>query len=525
VLDGPRTAASVASGRSKLIGLHIAQAGQAPVYYTQDFTKGLAALTGQPRLYHDAPLALAIELRHGLPNAPFDDIRAMLRLLEHPSQVLEQAETLRTPGTADTRAASLTRVLEVRRLAPQLLQRIEAEGLGYVYREIELPVAIPTAVMITAGLRFDRHTLNQIRTNQWARAERARSALRKLAGSRFNPDDAQGVYRFLYQDLALPCPQETRRLGISKTALIQLEPLHVAACLLLTYRDAKPAFDSSAAILEALGPDSIVRGDLDPLGTSSGRYSCSNPPLQVLDARVRAAVKASPGHLLLEADYSQMELRVLAHFSQDVQLLEAFARGYDLHRRTVARVLNIEEAAVTEADRQLGKKLNFGIVYGQTAFGLAEDLGISEADAQELLAAHMAAYPGVARWITQVHEQVATTGEVRTLFGRRRCLPKIFSALPADVAEARRQAVNTIIQGTAADLFKLTLIRLNQELPPEVKMLLPVHDSVLFEVPEGMIEQAEREIVAAMEITPPEFSVPLRAETGTGRTWAECKAG
>ena len=348
--------------------------------------------------------------------------------------------------------------------------------------------------------------------------------LPSYAGPRFNPDDNAAVQKLLYQDLGLPHMQETRHgnPATTKSALAQFE--HPAVGLLREYRDAKPAVDSARAVLDALGEGSIVRGNLDPLGTLTGRYSCSDPPLQALDARVRKAVEAAPGYLLLEADYSQMELRVLAHFSQDQALLAAFEHNQDLHVRTAARVLGIPEDAVTAQQRQLGKTLNFGIVYGQTAHGLASDLAMPLQRAQALLEAHKQAYPGVAAWVARVHEQAHNNGEVRTLFGRRRYLPNIYSASPADAAEARRHAVNTIIQGTAADMLKLALIRLHDSLPAAVKMLLPVHDSVLLQVPEPLLEETRQIVTDAMESLPEGFSVPLRVDVQSGKTWAACQA-
>jgi DNA polymerase-1 len=225
----------------------------------------------------------------------------------------------------------------------------------------------------------------------------------------------------------------------------------------------------------------------------------------------------------MEADYSQMELRVLAHFSQDAGLLRAFQHNIDLHRRTAARVLGIAEPDVTDQQRQLGKTLNFGIVYGQTAYGLAEELAVPMQQAEAMLAAHAAAYPGIAAWIAEVHRHVANTGEVRTLYGRRRYLPNIYSTLPGAVAEAQRQAVNTIIQGTAADLLKMALIRLNEVLPAEVKMLLPVHDSILLEVPINLVEASCQIVADAMQTAPAGFSVPLKVAIRTGMTWAACQ--
>jgi DNA polymerase-1 len=477
-----------------------------PARFHEDVRGVLAALGNRPRIYYDARLALAVELLHDLPLPPsYDDVRALLALLQQPAP----------PGLTQPRdTASLA---EMQRLAPQLLQRIDNEGLGRVYRDIELPVAIPTAAMLNAGLRVNRQVLGEIHSNQYSRMEVARRTLRREAGRYFNPDDAAAVRRLLYNDLGLPCPLETRHgnQAISKAVLAQLVPQHPLVAQLQTYRDAKSAYDSAKGVLDAVGGDSIVRGNLDPLGTLTGRYSCSDPPLQALDKRVRRAIEAAPGCVLLEADYSQMELRMLAHFTQDPALLHAFQHDEDLHRRTAARVLGIPEDAVTADQRDLGKTLNFSIIYGMTPVGLAE--------AEALLAAHAEAYPGITTWIAQVHQQAATTGDVRTLYGRRRYLPNIYSTLPGAAAEARRQAVNTIVQGTAADLLKLALVRLNEMLPADVRMLLSVHDSVLFSVPVELVGETRRIVVEAMEATPEGFGVPLKVEVKVGRTWADCK--
>ncbi len=309
----------------------------------------------------------------------------------------------------------------------------------------------------------------------------------------------------------------------SNKALQALAPQHRVVPAILAYQQQKPVRDAATALLAHLGTDNIVRAELDPLGAATGRFSCSSPNLQGLPAAVLPAIEAAPGCVLLESDFSQMELRVLAHFSQDAALLHAFQHDIDLHVRTAASVLGIAETDVTDQQRSLGKTLNFGIVFGQREYGLADELGVTMQRAEELLAAHATAYPGVAAWIAEVHQQAANIGEVRTLYGRRRYLPNIYSTLAGDVAEARRQAVNTIVQGTAADLMKMALIRLNDALPEGVKMLMPVHDSVLLEVPSALVEETQQIVVEVMESTPTSFAVPLKVEIKTGRTWAECK--
>ena len=226
--------------------------------------------------------------------------------------------------------------------------------------------------------------------------EIAQRQVQEIAGRPVNLDSAPEVVRFLYEELGLTVPSWTANgnPSTSNEALQALATQHPAASTVLVYQQQKPVRDAATALLAHLGADGVVHAELDPLGAATGRFSCSSPHLQGLAAPVLQAIEASPGYVLLEADYSQFELRVLAHFSQDSALLHAFQHDIDLHVRTAARVLGIAEADVTDQQRALGKTLNFGIVYGQTAYGLADELGVPMQRAEELLAAHAAAYPG-----------------------------------------------------------------------------------------------------------------------------------
>jgi DNA polymerase-1 len=285
-----------------------------------------------------------------------------------------------------------------------------------------------------------------------------------------------------------------------------------------------PAHARAAALLPQVRPNGRIYADLDPLGAVTGRYSCRDPNLQGQPPAVLAAVEASPGHLLIEADVSQCELRVLAHFSQDAALLAAYRDGkVDLHVQTAAAALGIAAGQVSDEQRGIGKQVNFAIIYGMAADSLAQKLRMLPAEAQALLDGYFATYPAVRSWIAQVHASSFEDRQVRTLRGRRRRLPGIRSRDPSAVAEARRHAVNTIVQGTAADLLKMALIRLHDSLPEEVRMLLPVHDSLLCEVPQALVEETREIVKNAMESTPTGFRVPLKVDIKTGRTWADCK--
>jgi len=416
---------------------------------------------------------------------------------------LDAGEQLRSPEAgADNIADACQRVEEMQRLAPPLLQRIATEGLASVYRDIEKPSAPVTAAMIATGVRVKRSIVQGLVNEHGARMQSACRRLRRQFGRRFNPDHATAV-------------QVLTALPDNDSATLNLE----------RYRQSAAAFHSARGVLATLGYGSRVRPDLDPLGAVTGRFTCKNPPLQSLHPLVRAAIVPAPGHMLVELDYSQIELRILAHLSQDRALTEAFEQGADLHRRSAAHAFGIPADAVTRAQRQVGKKLNFSIIYGQTAYGLAQEMKVSHDSAAQLLAAHADAYPGVATWIAAVHEQAVATGEVRTLYGRRRILPNITSATPRLLAEAKRHAVNTIIQGTGADLLKLALIRLHDALPTDVRILLSVHDSVLLEVPEHMVSEVTQLSRGVLESVQEGFCVPLRVDVGVGQSWAACGNG
>ena len=321
-LDGPRNAAAVAAGRSHLLGASIAVGSAPPAYIPRDGVgEQLAALGYRSRVVYDAPLAITIALRHNLPFSPvYDDLRAAFKLLEAAAPPpLQSAELLRAPTSSSTDSAelSLARAGAIQQLTPQLLQRIDAEGLDYVYHNIELPIAIPTAVMAAVGVHVDRGVLTQLLDDNIAIAEHAQNALQDVVGREFNPDNHQAVRHLLFTELALPRVGITRNgnATVDQATLQWLEPYHPAAGWLRRYHDAMPLVRALRALQNALDAQTIVRTDLDPLGTLTGRLSSSAPPLHGLDRRLRTSIEARPGHMFVEADYSQMELRVLAHLS------------------------------------------------------------------------------------------------------------------------------------------------------------------------------------------------------------------
>jgi DNA polymerase-1 len=264
---------------------------------------------------------------------------------------------------------------------------------------------------------------------------------------------------------------------------------------------------------------------------ATGRLSSSDPNLQNIPVRteagreIRRAFIADDGNVLLAADYSQIELRVLAHMTGDADLIDAFKRGADIHRTTAARVFNRAEADVTADQRRASKTINFGVLYGMSAFRLANDLGIAQAEAKEFIESYFARYPKIRQYLDATLEEARATGKVTTLFGRVRYIPEIHNRSWTVRGNAERMATNAPIQGTAADLLKLAMIRLDAVLAaeaPEAAMLLTVHDEIVLEVPERSVERVEPLVRSTMEGVYP-LAVPLAVETHWGRSWFEAK--
>jgi DNA polymerase-1 len=263
----------------------------------------------------------------------------------------------------------------------------------------------------------------------------------------------------------------------------------------------------------------------------TGRLSSSNPNLQNIPIgdefglRIRSAFVADPGCRLISADYSQVELRVLAHLANDPVLIEAFTRGEDIHARTALEIFGVPPALQTHEHRRMAKAINYGVVYGLSSFGLAGRTGTSKTEAQQYIDAYFRRYGKVKELLDRLVEEARATGRVRTLFGRLRPIPEIHSQDAPSRNRAEREAMNTPVQGTAADLMKLAMIKVHTRLQREkmrTRMLLTVHDELVFESPEAELEQAREIVEAEMESAYP-LKVPLRVDIGVGQNWKEAK--
>ncbi len=423
------------------------------------------------------------------------------------------------------------------RLAPLLRAEVEARGLLAVYEKIDLPLAPVLARMERAGVRVDPEVLGRLAVRMEEELVRLERKVFELAGQEFNINSPQQLAEILYDKLNLPAPRRTRTRSRSTAAdvLEELAAKHPLPRAVLEYREvAKLKSTYVDALPRLIHPETgRLHTRFSQTGTATGRLSSSNPNLQNIPVRtelgreIRAAFAAEPGWLLLSADYSQIELRLLAHVSQDPVLLEAFRKGEDIHARTAAEVFGVPPALQTPEHRRIAKVINFGILYGVSAFGLAQQLGIEPSEAKQFIAAYFERYPGVKRWLDAQLDEVRRTQYTRTLFGRLRPIPEILAQQNALRGFAERTALNTPLQGTAADLIKLAMIDIDRRLQQErfrTRMILQVHDELLFEVPETELDRLRAMVRPAMEnvetFSGP-LAVPLVVDLKAGRNWRD----
>jgi len=421
------------------------------------------------------------------------------------------------------------------RLAERFLPEIEAKGLMELYREVELPL-IPVLVDIeTQGMALDRGFFEKMGERLAGELATLQRDCYLLAGGEFNLDSPRQLATILFEKLGLP-PVKRTKTGYSTDSEV-LETLALShdlprrileyrelAKLKSTYVDAIPA-----AVSRVTGR---VHSSFNQAVAESGRLSSSEPNLQNIPARTalgreirRGFVPSEPGWVLLVSDYSQIELRILAHLSKDESLREAFLSGQDIHRQTAAIVFGLDPEAVTQELRTRAKEVNFGVVYGMGAFGLARRLGIPREEARRFIEGYFARFTGVRRFQEEAIQQARDLGYVTTLLGRRRYLPEIRSRNFNVRAFAERVAINSPIQGTAADLLKIAMIRIHQRLRGNglpARLLLTVHDELVFEVAKEAAAELGDLVRAEMEGAI-ELDVPVVVGIGVGRTWYEAK--
>jgi DNA polymerase I len=421
------------------------------------------------------------------------------------------------------------------RLAPVLHAEVEKQGLHDLYEKIDLPLAGVLARMEAAGVLVDRSELEKLSSKLQKEISEIEESIYKSAGYEFNVNSPSQLAEVLFDRLQLQPPRRVRAKARSTAAevLEELALAHELPKKVLEYRELAKLKSTYADVLPRLVHPATGRlhTRFSQTGTATGRLSSANPNLQNIPVRtelgreIRAAFVASPGAKLLSADYSQIELRILAHVSEDPVLVEAFRKGEDIHSRTAQEVFGVAPFAQSPEHRRVAKVINFGVIYGLSAFGLAQQLGIEQREGAKFIAAYFERYSGVKQFLDQQIAETRKTKFTRTMFGRVRPIPEIDSPQPNLRSFAERTAMNTPMQGAAADLIKLAMIELDRRLPAEgyeAKMILQVHDELLFEAPEKEIPRLRGIVKEVMEGVH-KLRVPLLVETKVGDNWRDLK--
>ncbi len=420
------------------------------------------------------------------------------------------------------------------RLATALRTEVEQAGLLQLYDDIDLPLVPMLARMEQAGVKIDRSALREMSSRLEREVDAKAREIYECAGCEFNVNSPKQLGDILFNKMNLPKPVKYGKGKTISTAVDVLETLaltHDVARLVLEYRQLSKLKSTYVDALPALLNSTTGRlhTTFGQTGTATGRLSSANPNLQNIPIRtelgreIRAAFTVEPGHVLLAADYSQIELRLLAHFSKDPLLVEAYRRGDDIHTLTASQVFGVPPLMVTADHRRQAKVVNFGIVYGLSAFGLSQNLGIEPSEAKQFINAYFEKYKGVRAFIDSTLEEARREQKVRTLFGRVRPIPDINSKNANLRGFAERTAVNTPLQGTAADLIKIAMIRIDagiREHGLKSRMTLQVHDELVFEVPEKEVETVKTLVRDQMERVHP-LIVPLLVEIGVGKNWRD----
>ena len=438
-------------------------------------------------------------------------------------------------------------VVAIQQLKTALFAALRREELWELYHEVELPLVEVLSALEMRGIAIDLPRLQRLSERLATRLESLEREIYEIAGGKFNIDSPSQLAKVLFDDLGLRSIKKTKT-GRSTDAevLEELAAEHALPARILQFRQMGKLKSTYAdALPRSVHPATgRVHTSLRQDVASTGRLSSHDPNFQNIPVRsesgteIRAAfVAGEPGWRLLAADYSQVELRVLAHFCEDPTLIDAFARDEDIHRRVAAEVFGVGLEGVTAEMRRAAKGVNFGIIYGQSAFGLAKAIGISNADAEKFIEAYFARYPGVEEFMFQVLEQTARKGYVKTILGRRRVIQGVRSPSRRTISRQKnlpeRLAINTIIQGSAADLIKIAMIRIQRRLMnplthppasglPRSRMLLQIHDELLFEVPDEECLTVARLVREEMSGAA-RLRVPLKVDVKSGANWAECE--
>jgi DNA polymerase-1 len=530
VVDSP-------SSESQRIALSAAAATSYTAELAGPHRQRLAALLADPappKAVHDVKAALHALSATGIELAGVEDDTMLYSYLLDSSYGSHTLADVALRRLGLKLSGSLAESADITlRLAVALREELDQDAdLDRLYREIDLPLARVLLAMEQAGVELDCDVLAVMSSKLGSDVRSLESRIHQLAGEEFNVNSPRQLGDVLFSRLNLPRPVKYGKGKTISTAQDVLEGLaaeHEIVRLVLEFRQLTKLKSTYIDALPQLCRNGRLHTSFNQTVAATGRLSSTNPNLQNIPIRtelgreIRAAFIAAPGCLLVGADYSQIELRLLAHYSQDPLLLEAYRTGTDIHALTASEVFGVPPMLVDAEHRRRAKAVNFGIVYGLSPFGLSQQLGIEQKEAKRFIEAYFARYAGVRTFIDRTLEQARQDGFVRNLFGRKRPIPDLLSKNPNLRGFAERTAVNTPLQGTAADLIKIAMIRLDRELRErkmQSRLLLQVHDELLLEAPEAEVEQAKALLQECMENAHP-VSVPLLVEVSVGKNWRD----
>ncbi len=530
----------------KLLGLGLADGGRVAAVPLEDHSQRTELLEAlrpaladrlRPKAVHNSKLLRVLLRNDGVELAGVADDPMLYSYLLEPLATSHALEDVLLRRLGRRMERSLSEATEcTRELAALFPPEIVREDLKDLYDQIELPLASALADVELIGIRLDPSILAKMSGEFDKELTTLTREIYDLAGGAFDINSPKQLGEILFEKLKLPGGRRLKKSGQYSTDASVLESLaerhelprkiieyRTRTKLKSTYIDALPKYiNPGTGRLHTSFNQTVAR---------TGRLSSSNPNLQNIPIgdefglRIRSAFVAEPGWMLISADYSQIELRVLAHMSEDPLLIEAFSRNEDIHSRTAQEIFGVPPALQTHEHRRTAKAINYGVIYGLSSFGLAARTSTSKSEAQRYIDAHFDRYRKVKEFLDGLIEQARRTGRVRTLFGRLRPIPEINSKDVAARNRAEREAMNTPLQGTAADLMKLAMVKLHARLKGEklrTRVILTVHDELVCEAPEEELGAA-REIVKAEMEGAYAMRVPLRVDVGVGKNWKEAK--
>jgi DNA polymerase-1 len=494
-----------------------------------------------PKIVHDLKATMRALEGYGIAIANARDDLMLYSYLINPTHATHRLADVVARFTSNSLSETGERQLPeqaaaIRMLAGSMRRDVEQIRALEVYETIDLPLERVLLDMERAGVRIDVKVLAALAEDLNAELLQVSERIFEQAGERFNLNSPKQLGNVLFNKMMLPKPLKYGKGKVVSTAQDVLEDLavhHPVPGQVLAYRQLAKLKSNYVDSLPLLADgEGRVHTTFNQVGTATGRLSSTNPNLQNIPIRtekgreIRAAFIASRGHVLLSADYSQIELRLMAHFSDDPLLVEAYRTGKDIHTLTASEVFGVPAASMSKETRNRAKAVNFGIVYGISPFGLAANLNIPQAEARLYIETYFARYVGVRQCIDRILEETRATQHVRTMFGRVRPIPDIQSRNPTLRGFAERTAVNTPLQGTAADMIKIAMIRIEGKLREQkmkAKMTLQVHDELLFDVPEDEIAEVRTLVKHEMENVI-ELKVPIVVDVGIGQNWRDLKA-